>query len=339
MSPDSHELASLAADLSVTAIGVAQVGPTPTWAAYQEWLAHGYAGDMDYLARPDAVTRRADPRNILPETRTVLVIAASYAGAPPPALPPLHGRVSRYAWGADYHAWLLRDLETLVQRLIAVHGPFPYRCYVDTGPILERAWAQAAGLGWSGKNANLIHPRLGSYLFLGVALLGLELEPMPLPALPDCGTCTRCLDACHSGALVAPGVLDARRCIAYLTVEHRGAIPPDLRPLIGDRVFGCDTCQEVCPWNRQALALYSHASPPPTATLDLPALLTMSEADFRTRFRHTPVWRAAWRGLARNAAVVLGNRHDPAARDVLAQAAAIHPDALIREHAAWALTH
>lgn len=292
---------------------------------------------MGYLARPDAVTRRADPRNILPETRTVLVVAASYADAPHPELPPLHGRVSRYAWGEDYHQWLLRDLETLVKRLAEVHGPFAARCYVDTGPVLERAWARAAGLGWIGKNTNLIHPRLGSYLFLGVALLGSALGPTPVPKLPDCGDCTRCIDACPTGALVAPGVLDARRCIAYLTVEHRGAIPEDLRPLLGDRVFGCDTCQDVCPWNRKPLAAHAGAAVPASATLDLPALLTMTEAEFRARFRNTPLWRATWQGLARNAAVVLGNRRDPTARPVLTHAAATHPSALVREHAAWAL--
>lgn len=318
---------------------MAQVGPTPTWATYYDWLARGYAAGMAYLARPDAVNRRADPRNILPGTRSVLVVAASYAGAAHAELPPSHGRVSRYAWGEDYHRRLLRDLEMLVQRLIVIHGDFPYRCYVDTGPILERAWAQVAGLGWIGKNTTLIHPRLGSYLFLGVALLGLELEATPHPDLPTCGNCTRCIDACPTGALGAPGVLDARRCIAYLTVEHRGAIPEDLRPLLGERVFGCDTCQDVCPWNRKPLAAHVEFPAPQTATLDLPELLTMSEADFRARFRHTPLWRATWQGLARNAAVVLGNRQDPAARPALARAAATHPDALIREHAAWALTH
>jgi len=335
---DTHELASLAGDLAITAIGVAQVGPTPTWAAYQNWVAVGYAADMAYLARPDAVTRRADPRNILPGTHSVLVVAASYAGAPHPELRPLHGRVSRYAWGEDYHRWLLRDLETLIQRLVATHGDFPYRCYVDTGPILERAWAHAAGLGWIGKNTNLIHPRLGSYLFLGVALLGLELEATPQPDLPNCGDCARCIDACPTGALVAPGMLDARRCIAYLTVEHRGAIPADLRPLLGDRVFGCDACQEVCPWNRKPLAVHAGAPTAQNATLDLPALLAMKEIDFRTHFGHTPLWRATWEGIARNAAAVLGNRQDPAARPRLAHAAATHPSALVREHAAWALT-
>ncbi len=335
--PDSRELASLTVDLTITAIGAAQVGVRPTWAAYQDWLARGYAADMAYLARPDTVNRRADPRNILPETRSVLVVAASYASAPHPELRPLHGCVSRYAWGEDYHRWLLRDLETLVQRLIAIHGDFLYRCYVDTGPILERAWAQAAGLGWIGKNTNLIHPRLGSYLFLGVALLGIDLEPIPPPDLPSCGDCTRCIDACPTGALVAPRVLDARRCIAYLTVEHRGAIPGELRPLLGDRVFGCDTCQDVCPWNRKPLAAHTETATPPLATLDLAAVLALNEAEFRARFRHTSLWRATWEGLARNAAVVLGNRRDPTARPILEHTAATHPSALVHEHATWAL--
>jgi len=334
---EAHTFELLTADLTIAAVGVAQVGSTPTWAAYQDWLTHGYAAEMAYLARPDAVTRRSDPRYVLPEARTVLVVAAPYASAPHPVLPPLHGRVSRYAWGADYHHWLLHDLKTLVRRLGEKYGTFPSRCEVDTGPILERAWAQAAGLGWVGKNTNLIHPRLGSYLFLGVALLGLDLEPLPAPQLPNCGNCTRCLEVCPTGALVAPGVLDARRCIAYLTIEHRGAIPTELRPLLGEWVFGCDMCQEVCPWNRKPLAGHGAMPAPPTATLDLVDVLTMRETDFRTRFRHTPLWRATWRGLARNAAVVLGNLHDPVARPALQQAAENHPDALTREHAAWAL--
>lgn len=337
MRPDALELATLTADLTIAAIGVAQVGFTPTWAIYQDWLARGYAAEMSYLARPDAVTRRADPRNILPETRSVLVVAASYADAPPPELPPLHGRVSRYAWGEDYHRWLLRDLETLVQRLAEAYGPFPARCYVDTGPILERAWAQAAGLGWVGKNANLIHPRLGSYVFLGVGLLGLDLSPTSPPTLPTCGDCTRCMDACPTQAIVAPGVVDARRCLAYLTIEHRGAIPEALRPALGARVFGCDVCQEVCPWNRHALRAAAMSAPVERASLYLPELLTLSEETFRARFRHSALWRATATGLARNAAVVLGNSGDPAARPYLARAARDYPSALVREHAEWAL--
>jgi epoxyqueuosine reductase len=294
---------------------------------------------MAYLARPDAIAHRADPRHILPEAQTVLVAAASYAGPPRPALPPLRGRVSRYAWGEDYHRWLLRRLETLVRQITVEVGPFPYRCYVDTGPILERAWAQAAGLGWAGKNTNLLHPRLGSYLFLGVAILGVTVEPTPIPSLPGCGSCTRCIEACPTGAIVAPGVIDARRCLAYLTIEYRGPLPETSRPLLGDHVFGCDTCQEVCPWNRKPLQVHAGTPAPSTATLYLPELLTLSEEHFRSRFRSLSLWRATRDGLARNAAVVLGNLGDPAARPHLAQAAQEHPSAIVREHAVWALKH
>lgn len=325
------------AELGLDLVGVAPAGPTPTWAAYQEWLARGYAGSLAYLARPDAVERRSDPRWVLPEARSLLVVAASYAGAPLSPLPPLHGRVSRYAWGEDYHRWLLSRLETLVQRIAMQAGPFPYRCYVDTGPLLERAWAQAAGLGWMGKNACLLHPRLGSYLFLGVALLGLELEPTPPPSFPTCGRCTRCLEACPTGALVAPGVVDARRCLAYLTVEHRGPIPEPLRPAVGEWLFGCDLCQESCPWNRRPLAVHAAELPPPGATLALPELLALDEAGFRARFRVTSLGRATRAGLARNAALVLGNRGDPAAMPALRQAATHDPDPMVREQAAWSL--
>ena len=251
----------------------------------------------------------------------------------------MHGRISRYAWGEDYHRWLLSRLEALVQRIVAQAGPFPYRCYVDTGPLLERAWAQAAGLGWVGKNACLLHPCLGSYLFLGVALLGVDLEPTPLSAFPTCGCCTRCLEACPTGALIAPGLVDARRCLAYLTIEHRGPIPEPLRPAVGEWLFGCDLCQEVCPWNRRPLAVHATETPPPGATLSLPELLALDEAGFRARFRVTPLWRATRAGLARNAALVLGNRGDPAAMPALRQAATHDPDEVVREQAAWSLSH
>jgi epoxyqueuosine reductase len=273
------------------------------------------------------------------------MVAASYAGPPPPALPPLHGRVSRYAWGEDYHRWLLKRLERLVGRIEAALGqPVGARCYVDTGPVLERAWAEAAGLGWTGKNTTLIHPRMGSYLFLGAALLDVALPTTPLiteptgGATPTCGTCTRCLEACPTGALVAPGVLDARRCLSYLTIENRGPIPVALRPAVGVRVLGCDTCQAVCPWNRKPVMANQDESAPAQATLDLVEALLIGEATFRARYRRTPIWRATPEGLARNAAVVLGNLGDPAARPHLSRAAEAHPSAMVREHAAWALT-
>ena len=242
----------------------------------------------------------------------------------------------------DYHRWVLRRLEALVGRISAAVGPFPYRCYVDTGPVLERAWAEVAGLGWIGKNTNLIHSHLGSFIFLGVALLGIELPPTldfsEPSGLPDCGTCTRCIDACPTGAIVAPHVIDARRCISYLTIEHRGPIPAEMRPLMGNHVFGCDICQEVCPWNRRPLARHADAPTPPVhATLALPPLLSLDKATFHARFRATPIWRATPDGLARNAAIVLGNLGDPTARPALERAAASHSSAMVREHASWGL--
>jgi len=327
-------------------VGVVPVGPAPGWEQYRNWTAQGYAGEMAYLTRPDSIARRADPRAIMPETQSVLVVAAAYGRAPLPALDPQHGRVSRYAWGQDYHIWLRQRLEHLVGQIRQEVGDFPCRCYVDTGPVLERAWAQSAGLGWQGKNTCLIHPQAGSYLFLGVALLGTALSPAPLRAVavvPSCGSCTRCLDACPTQALVAPGVLDARRCLSYLTIENRGAIPPDLRPALGNFVFGCDICQDACPWNKKALEKSAGSSEafteePAQRTLDLPSLLTMSDETFRARFRRTPLWRATPAGLARNAAVVLGNQRNPATREALVEASRQHPSAVVRDHALWALS-
>ena len=334
----NEQLSSYALDLGLEVVGVSPVGPAATWEAYRDWLVRGYAGGLErYLARPAALSRRADPRRILSTARAVLVVAASYAGAPYPPLPPLHGRVSRYAWGEDYHRWLLRRLRLLVARIAEERGDFLSRCYVDTGPVLERDWARAAGLGWLGKNTNLIHPRWGSYLFLGVALLDLDCEPTPLPELPACGSCTRCLDACPTGALVAPGQLDARRCLSYLTIEHRGSLPVEWRSALGENLFGCDICQEICPWNRQPLAVHRNESPPPGATLYLPELLLLGAEEFRARFRQTPLWRATPEGLARNAAVVLGNRGDPAAIPYLEQVVSSPRSDLLREHAAWAI--
>lgn len=337
-------LLELARDTGLDLAGATPAGPSPTWGAYQAWLSKGYAAEMGYLARPDAVNKRSDPRRMMPEAQTVLMVSAAYAGPPPPPLPPAHGRVSRYAWGPptqpapDYHNWLLDRLKALVDRIASVlEQEINARTYVDTGPVLERAWAAAAGLGWTGKNTTLLHPQLGSYTFLGAALVDVALPPSPQPTMPTCGDCTRCLDACPTGALVAPGVLDARRCLSYLTIENRGFIPTAYRTAMGTRLFGCDTCQEVCPWNRKPLARHANEPVPELATLRLPDLLTLDADAFRTRFRDTPIWRATPAGLARNAAVVLGNLGDPEARPRLARAAAHHPSALVREHAAWAL--
>jgi epoxyqueuosine reductase len=338
------KLRDLAHDLGLDLVGAAPVGPTPSREAYRAWLDKGYAAEMGYLARPDAVDKRSDPRRIMPEAQTVLMISAAYAGPPPPPLLPLHGRISRYAWGPptqpapDYHNWLLDRLNALVDRIATVlNQEIAARTYVDTGPVLERAWAAAAGLGWTGKNTTLIHPQLGSYTFLGAALLDVALPPSPQASMPTCGTCTRCIDACPTGALVAPGVLDARRCLSYLTIENRGPIPTAYRTAMGTRLFGCDTCQEVCPWNRKPLARHANEPVPELATCYLPDLLTLDANAFRARFGDTPIWRATPAGLARNAAVVLGNLGEQTARPHLARAAVHHPSPLVREHAAWAL--
>jgi len=333
-------LQSLAAAANLDRVGVAPVGFARTWESYRAWLAQGYAGAMDYLARPDALARRADPRALMPSAKSVIIAAAEYARETLPPLLPLHGRVACYAWGTDYHRWLLQRLKLLVRLLGEALGPLEARCYVDTGPILEREWAVTAGVGWQGKNTCLLHPQLGSLFFLGVILIDRELTPAPVPDFPTCGSCTRCLDACPTGALIAPGVLDARRCLSYLTIEHRGAIPEPFRPLMGERVFGCDICQEVCPWN-QRVRVAPKAIPdlsPFHTTLALPELLSLDAEEFRARFRPTALWRATPEGLARNAAVVLGNLRDPAALPILEWAAREHSSALVREHAAWALS-
>ncbi len=293
---------------------------------------------MAYLTRPESMEKRRDPRLVMPTAKSVLVVAASYAGPVAPAPDGLTGRVARYAWRADYHDWLLARLKHLVRLIEAETGvSVQARCYVDTGPILERAWAQVAGLGWLGKNSCLIHPTLGSFLLLGVALVDLALPTANRGSLPTCGSCVACLKACPTGALLAPGVLDARRCLSYLTIEHRGDLAPDLFRAVGDRVFGCDVCQDVCPWNRKLTGDHKAGAVPAQATLYLPDLLTMDARSFRERFRSTAIWRATPEGLARNAAIVLGNSSDPSALGYLEAAAEGHPSPLVRRHASAAI--
>jgi epoxyqueuosine reductase len=250
-----------------------------------------------------------------------------------------HGRVSRYAWGVDYHDVMLGKLHRLAEWIGGHVGQrLTYRAYADTGPLLERELAQRAGLGWAGKNTSIIHPKMGSYFFLSELLLDLELEPDAPFTNDRCGSCTACLDACPTGAFVAARTLDARRCISYLTIEHRGALPEETRPLIGDWVFGCDVCQEVCPWNRRfGRPGRENAFRPRHATLDLVNMLALSEDAFRSRFRETPLWRARRAGLLRNAAVVLGNLGDPTSIPALRHALS-DPQPLVAEHAAWALS-
>jgi len=334
------EAHSLGFDLA----GIVPAESPTTLDRYHTWLENGLHGKMTYLARTDAVAKRADLSLIQPGVRSVVVVGANYhSSAVPPALrdDPSRAIISSYAWGDEYHDWMdsrLQQLAAFIQG--AVEEPVAYRAYVDTGPILERELAARAGLGFVGKNTSLIHPRLGSWLFLGELLLDVELPAtQPTAAQGTCGGCIRCLEACPTGALVEPYVLDARRCISYLTIELKGAIPRELRPRLGNRIFGCDVCQEVCPWNRR----FAQPTPEPAfqprpdaLAPRLADLLALDETGFLLRFQQSPVKRARRRGLLRNAAVALGNWGDRSAVEPLAGALR-DEEPLVRGHAAWAL--
>lgn len=328
-------------ELGFDLVGIAPAKRPPHAEAYAAWAEAGYAGDMAYMTRDPA--RRQDPRSVLPEARSIVVVAVSYFTCDPPTTrwdDPARGRIARYAWGQDYHDVLLPRLRRLAEFLQqCVGSSVTWRAYVDTGPLLERDLAFMAGLGFIGKNTCLIHPQWGSYLFLGELLVSTELAYDTPITTGTCGHCTRCLDACPTGALVAPYQLDSRKCIAYLTIELRSAIPEALRAPMGNWIFGCDICQSVCPWTRR----FAHVGrqgflsfEPERDTPSLLELLTMDEAGFHARFGRTPVRRSKWHGLQRNVAVALGNWGDPAAIPALQRAMEdAHP--LVREHATWAL--
>ena len=318
-------------------VGICTLGPAETADAFEDWLAHGYGGEMEYLPRNR--DKRRDSRLAVPGTVSAIVVAMNYGGREP------SGPVARYARGDDYHDVMLDRLQWLQRWLSdetgrSVNG----KAYVDTGPLLERDLARRAGLGWFGKNSNLINPSLGSFFFLGALLVDLDLAPDAPFEADRCGTCTRCLDSCPTNAFVAPRVLDATKCISYLTIELKDAIPVELREPIGELIYGCDICQEVCPWNlRFAPALPDesvYAPHPVVADADARqlarVLLGMTREEFATWFKHSPMKRAKLRGLKRNAAVVLGNVGTEEDSDVL-QRALHDPEPLVREHAAWAL--
>ena len=318
-------------------VGVTSLGPAQTADAFDDWIAQGYAGEMHYL--PRGAEKRRDTRLPYDGATTAIVVAMSYGGREP------SGPVARYARGDDYHDVMVDRLTALhvwleEQLGRSVHG----KPYVDTGPILERDLARRAGLGWFGKNTNLLHPTLGSFFFLGALLVDADL-PVDAPFEAErCGSCTRCLDSCPTTALVAPGVLDATKCISYLTIEAKGAIPEPLRPLVGELLYGCDICQDVCPWNEKFATALADGSPfaarralgGKDARTLARELLAMTPEEFSSEFRGSPMKRAKLRGLKRNAAVVLGNIGNTEDADVLTRALG-DAEALVREHAAWAL--
>jgi epoxyqueuosine reductase len=311
---------------------VTSADPARHAAFYQQWTAEGRAGEMQWMARdPD---RRSDPRNVLPGAKSIVVAGLNYWQPQPEG----RGRVARYALGEDYHHVLLKKLEALAAEITAAGAQA--KVYVDTGPVLEKPLAERAGIGWQGKSTMLINPKLGPWLLLGEVITTLELEPDKSSG-DHCGTCSRCIEACPTGAITAPYQLDARRCIAYLTIELKGAIPEEMRSLIGDRIYGCDECLDVCPWNRFAqttrearfLALTRAGE---TSRDQLHALLEISAAEFKQRFAKSPILRTKRRGLLRNVCVVLGNIGT--ADDLPAlHRAELHDEPLVREHAAWAV--
>ncbi len=312
-------------------VAVGPAGPAEHAARFDAWLDAGYAGGMDYLARTRV--ERGDPERLLPGCRSVVALALAYG---PREDDPSWREVSRYARGRDYHDLMRPRLAALVDCLREAGGPaIASRAAVDTSAVLERDLAARAGLGWIGKNTNLIAGGGGSYFFIGTVLTTAALVADG-PATDHCGTCTACLDACPTRAFVGPWVLDARRCLAYLTIEHRGDVADEWKPEMRDWLFGCDVCQEVCPWNRKAPAAREPALAPSAPLPSLEALLEMDEAAFRARFRGSAMSRARRAGRARNAALVLGNRGDRAAEPALRRALD-DPDPGVRSAAAWAL--
>jgi epoxyqueuosine reductase len=328
---------ALALEVGFDMAGVARADAPPELRFFAEWVGRGHAGEMAYLT--GQVEARSDLRAAFPWARSVIAVGLQYDTAGPYSVDadPRGGWMARYAWGDDYHEVMGAMLRRLVERLAVEAGPFRSRVYVDTGPIVERAWAAAAGLGAWGKNTCLLHPEHGSWFFLGEVVSDLELEA-DVPRVDMCGSCTACLEACPTGALTAPWVLDATRCISYLTIEVKGAIPEDLREGVGRHVFGCDICQDVCPWNRRRRHQggEAFAARPGLVAPDLTGLAGLDDEAFRERFRKSAVKRAKRRGLLRNVAVALGNSGDASRRPVLERLAG-DADAVVREHALWAL--
>ncbi|HXE75108.1 MAG TPA: tRNA epoxyqueuosine(34) reductase QueG [Candidatus Xenobia bacterium] len=354
-----------------TKIGVAPATDLPELRRFPEWLARGYTGEMNYLRNP----KRRDVRELMPEARSVICCALAYDTPHPRSTEtppdPERGWISRYAWGDDYHTIIEEKLEALRGRLAEEAGDyFGCKLYVDTGPVLERVYGKHAGLGWQAKNTCLLDAELGSFFFLGVLVTNLALEPTT-PQADGCGSCTLCIEACPTGAIVEPCVLDARRCLSYLTIELRGPIPEEFRPALGRHVFGCDICQDVCPYNRKSLvsdlALFHPrrllaAAPPAETKLEnrksklgassdtahrppgtealfhprLGWLASLTEDDFKEVFQSSPVRRAKWRGLLRNVLVALGNSRNSRFRSLVEKFAA-SSDSLLAEHARWAL--
>jgi len=321
-------------------LGFIQAGVTSSespqhYPVFEAWLNNGLHGTMNYLSEERSRARRADPKQILPECKSILVLALPYQPLTFD-LRPSTFRIASYALGDDYHDIIPPRLKQIVEFIEEQLGhPIPNRYYTDTGPVLERELAQRAGLGWIGKNSMLINPKIGSAFFLAEILLGIDLEPDDAPITDHCGTCTRCINACPTQAILPDRTLDARRCISYLTIENKGDIPEELRSPMQDWIFGCDICQMVCPWNRFSAPADSAFEPTTPLRISAPDL-TLSSVEFNQRFKRSPLNRAKRRGVLRNLAVAIGNSGNKTDIPILEQA--IQDDEpLVREHAKWAM--
>lgn len=351
----AEQIKAEAVRLGFSLCGMTSALPPPHHRHYARWLAEGKAGEMLYLHRQEP--KRGDLSLILPDVKSVVCVALNYSPETGMAPSPVQwgqlgavasgsarnetgaGVIARYARFDDYHDTLWARLEALLAFIQSQSPGANGKVYCDTGPITERDLAMRAGLGWIGKHTNLISRKLGNWFFLGEILLDIEL-PADSPETTHCGTCTRCIPACPTGAITGPYQLDARRCISYLTIELKGSIPEDLRPLIGTRIYGCDDCLAACPWNKFAVRSDNPAVQPRAdlSAPDLLALLALDDEAFRVKFKNSPIKRTKRRGLLRNVCVALGNLGDPAAIPALTHAAEGDPEPLVREHAAWALT-
>jgi epoxyqueuosine reductase len=322
--------------------GIAAAGDVPELRLLREWLDRGYAGEMQYLHR--TADRRANVLAVMPSARSVISLGVVYNTPHPYSTgtdDPTRAAIARYAWGDDYHVVIEERLRQLIERLrVSAGETFEARAYVDTGPVQERLYSQQAGLGWIGKNTCLINPDLGSWIFLAEIICSLPLEP-DRPVLDHCGSCTLCLDACPTGALVEPRVLDATRCLSYLTIELKGSIPAEHRDSIAEHAYGCDICQEVCPWNLSPDIAESDDVWEPRPGLDAPRLLDLwnrSDDELRALLKGSAMKRAGVRRLRRNLAVAIGNSKDPSAASALrAHAEPTCVDPLVAEHVAWAV--
>lgn len=320
--------------------GIAPAADVKELAFLREWIARGYHGEMHYMAR--TADRRADVRAVLPAARSVIVLGTIYNTRQPYSTDvsdPSHAAIARYAWGDDYHAVIERRMQRLVEEIRERIGEFEHRAYVDTGPVQERVYAQEAGLGWIGKNTCLINRDLGSWVFLSAIICDLPLEP-DTRALDHCGRCTLCIDSCPTGAITAPYQLDSRRCISYMTIETKGEVPTEFRSSVGAHAYGCDICQDVCPWNRKA-AVSVDASWQARDGLAFPSLLELwqrPDDDLRRLLKGSAMKRAGIRRLRRNLAVSIGNAGDPSAAEPLQNSEEeTARDPLVREHVSWAV--